>query len=326
MIVRPSDVEEFTTHVLGRDRDAAVGQALRLLDQGVPATEILIHLVGGAQLEVGERWHANRISVADEHAATAVADSVVGVLNAQPEVGTATGPRLVVACAEGEWHVLPARLTADVLRLAGCDVTFLGGSLPPAHLGRFLEGDRPDLLAISVSTALAFEGAALCAEVARVAGVPTLMGGRALGPDDRRARVLGADLWAADASAAVELVGAPLPPAGAEATADIGTTMALAVRRSPIVEHAADQLARSFPDLGRYDDAQRARTREDLDYIMRFAEASILVRDPRVFEEFLAWLATLLHVRGVAPSALPLSLAALRDAAPEVELLVSAAR
>jgi methanogenic corrinoid protein MtbC1 len=44
----------------------------------------------------------------------------------------------VVTCAEGEWHSLPARMVAEVLRLHGWQVTFLGASTPADHLRRLL--------------------------------------------------------------------------------------------------------------------------------------------------------------------------------------------
>src|SRR3712207_7094162 len=37
---------------------------------------------------------------------------------------------VVVACLDGEWHALAARIVAEVLRVHGWRVTFLGASVP----------------------------------------------------------------------------------------------------------------------------------------------------------------------------------------------------
>lgn len=325
MTVTPVDRRAFLSHLLSRDRKQALAVAMRLADDGTPLAEILTQLVAAAQVEVGERWHANDISVADEHAATAVADHVVAVVTAQSGAVEGGGRRVVVACAEGEWHVLPARITAEVLRAAGCDVTFLGGSLPPTHLRTFLETDRPDVVALSVSTALAFAGALSSIEVSHSAGVPVIVGGRALGRDARRADALGADLWASDAPTAARVVADALPSHLKTANADLGEALALSLRRDDIVRIAYSRLISTVPGFSRYDDSQRARTREDLGYIMQFVEAAVLVRDPSVFDEFLQWLEPLLSARGVPSVALARSLAAIREAAPDVALLASAA-
>jgi methanogenic corrinoid protein MtbC1 len=328
MSIAPARVEEFTEQVACRDLGGATRLALRLADEGAPVADLLGGLVSAAQIEVGERWHRNQINVADEHAATAVSDAVVTVLTAtaSPPV---TGPEVVVVCAENEWHLLAARLTAEVLRADGCAVTFLGGSVPAVHLAGFLQGARPDVLAVSCSTPLALLGVLSCAQVAHDLGIPVIAGGRALGSDERRARVLGADLWAPDAATGAELLRDPLPAANRIPTADVGGAMEIALHREAMVDKAMADLAVRFPGFGRFDDAQRDRTREDFAYILRFAEAAVLTGDGRLFAEFVDWLDRLLAARGLPPSVLNLSLEILTDTAvslPAVTSLLTSAQ
>ncbi|MDI5974696.1 cobalamin-binding protein, partial [Amycolatopsis magusensis] len=62
---------------------------------------------------VGLEWAANRLSVAQEHAATAINDRVIAAaVHSRPRPRAVLG-RVTVACVDGEWHALPARLLAE---------------------------------------------------------------------------------------------------------------------------------------------------------------------------------------------------------------------
>ncbi|SRR6266487_2259805 len=135
--ITAADVERFVEYLARRDRRAATRQALGLLEAGVGVQELILGLLGPAQAEVGRRWEANQWSVADEHAATAIADAVLGALSWRTDAAGDQG-RVVVTCAEGEWHSLPARMAAELLRVHGWQVTFLGASTPADHLRRFV--------------------------------------------------------------------------------------------------------------------------------------------------------------------------------------------
>src|SRR6476660_9580772 len=127
----------------------AVTFSLELLDRGVTALEVLLKLVAASQAEAGSRWAGNRWSVAQEHAATHVNEQVVAAVAAHTRKTPPTAGRILVACVDGEWHSLPARLFAEVTRLHGWEVRFLGASVPGPHLVSYLHQHDP--LAVAVS-------------------------------------------------------------------------------------------------------------------------------------------------------------------------------
>jgi len=320
-------IEQFLGYLITRDARACVDVAVALADEGVPVPEVLTGVVGPAMVEIGDRWLRNELTVADEHAATAIADTVVSVLTATGPQTSAAPPVVTVACAEGEWHTMPPRLLAGVLRAEGFDVTFLGPSMPPAHLAKFLEQSRPDVLGISCSTPLTFAGVLSCVAVAHDAGIPVLVGGRAFGTDDLRARVLGADLWAFSGPAAAGLLRQPLGQELNEPSADVGAAGELLSEQDNVVAAAMGELSHRFGVVARFDDFQRTRTSEDFAFIVQFAAAAILTGDPRLFDDFLAWLDQLLLARGLPPETVVASLDAIRAAgapAPMAQLLQGA--
>ena len=315
MQITAAQVERFVDALARRDRKAAVRQALGLLEAGTPIQDIVQDLLARSQAEVGRRWETNQWSVADEHAATAITDAVLGVLAWRIEAAE-DQDHVVVTCAEGEWHSLPARMAAEVLRLHGWEVTFLGASTPADHLRRFVAEVDTFGVVVSCSVPIFLGGALRSVQAAQSAGVPVLVGGRGLGPDELRARRLGADGWAPDPVAAADLLGSwrqQAPAVGRRPAGMLDTEpLELEAVRPELVEAAMGELFLRFPPLAGYSEAQLSRSREDLGYILQFLEAALLTDDQRIFlDEFLPWLTRVLTSRGLPAAVVAVGLEAL---------------
>ncbi|MFG3660910.1 B12-binding domain-containing protein [Streptomyces sp. NPDC047706] len=94
--------------VRAADEYSAVDVVADALAAGLDAEAVLLDVIGAVQHKVGIEWAANRMSVADEHAATAINDRVIATLPTR-RPATSRG-RITVACVDQEWHALPARL------------------------------------------------------------------------------------------------------------------------------------------------------------------------------------------------------------------------
>jgi methanogenic corrinoid protein MtbC1 len=140
---------------LGRgDRSAALGQVRSLRAEGHDVPDLISHLLGPAQLRVGELWVADTWSVAQEHAATAISEAVLTTLAVEREQQTrepAGGPRVVVSCVEQEWHALPALMLAEHLRGEGYDVSYLGANSSAQGLVRHVHELGPSAVLLSCS-------------------------------------------------------------------------------------------------------------------------------------------------------------------------------
>ena len=153
------------------------------LEAGVPVRDIVLDVLQPAQYEIGRLWQENRISVAQEHLATAITQLVMAHLYPHLPRAAATGKRALVACVEGELHDMGARVTADFLEMSGYEVRYLGASVPTESLVAMVERERPDLLALS--TTIPTHVPALQDAVRRVCAathgrLPIMVGGGAL--------------------------------------------------------------------------------------------------------------------------------------------------
>ncbi|MFE4580723.1 cobalamin B12-binding domain-containing protein [Streptomyces chartreusis] len=302
---------------------------------GLAAETVLLEVIGAVQHRVGVEWAANRMSVVEEHAATAINDRVIAALSAD-RPATFLG-RVTVACVDKEWHALPARLLAETLRLRGWQVGYLGAQVPTAHLVGHVHRTGADTVCLSaaLSTRLPMAHAAITA--VQAVGTPVMVGGLAFGADGRWARQLGADAWAPEARAAADRLAAgplPRPRAPHQAVDDLphlsDQEFTLVTRTSrTLVRETLQGLEQRFPAMSGYDDDQRERTAEDLAHIVEFLAAALYVDDEDLFTHFLTWTGEILTARSVpARSLLPaLDLLAeqLRDF-PRARGIIAAAR
>src|SRR5690606_538709 len=98
--------------------------------------------------ELGRLWQENRLSVAEEHLATAITQSAMLRLYAGLDIPESDGPLLIAACAETERHEIGLRMLCDLLETEGWDTVFLGPSVPTESLVEMIQARRPDVVAL----------------------------------------------------------------------------------------------------------------------------------------------------------------------------------
>jgi methanogenic corrinoid protein MtbC1 len=130
----------------------AEGDARHLLHEallrGLEWRELYLHLLTPALRQIGDGWQAGRLSVGDEHQASAIVVRLMARVfpGAAPR---AQAPTVVVACVAGNRHEIGARMAADFFAAAGWRVRYLGADTPTADLTR--EGSGARVVALSAS-------------------------------------------------------------------------------------------------------------------------------------------------------------------------------
>ncbi|PSM41130.1 cobalamin-binding protein [Streptomyces dioscori] len=283
---------------------------------------VLLELIAPAQERVGLAWAADDITVAQEHAATAISERCVAAVadaTAPALAGRSVG-RVVVSCVDGEWHSLPARLVGEVLRLRGWRVDQLGAQVPTEHLVAYARRTRAQAVLLSSSIPTLLPGAHNAISSCQAAGIPVLAGGAAFGPQGRYARLMRAE-WAKDAPDAATLLGRRPTPPGAHAArlpdldlphlADQEYTMVRRTRLQLVKQTLAD-VEEGFPETRHYSERQLERTVEDIDFIVSHLATALYVDDPDLFTTFITWTADILAARDIPPRCLLPALDSLR--------------
>jgi methanogenic corrinoid protein MtbC1 len=148
----------FLDALLARDSARARRAVDAALADGAEIPDVYLEVLAPALVEIGHRWAVGELNVAEEHYATAVAQSVLDVLSARLLRPPRDGRLAVVSGTPDEQHALGTRMVADFLEADGWEALLLGPGSPAQDLVELVDLERPDLVALSTSTAGALPG------------------------------------------------------------------------------------------------------------------------------------------------------------------------
>jgi methanogenic corrinoid protein MtbC1 len=138
-------------------------------------------LVQRSLYDVGTLWEQGRVSVATEHLATAITESLLNLvyprLFSQPRIGKTA----VVSCAANEYHQIGGKMVADIFELHGWRGYFLGANTPAPGLLDLIREKRPDVVTLSLTVYFNLETLLQTAAAVRkeFPTLPILVGGQA---------------------------------------------------------------------------------------------------------------------------------------------------
>ncbi|OBF25917.1 cobalamin-dependent protein [Mycobacterium sp. ACS4331] len=299
----PEELDDYEAAVAASDRPRVVALVDRMLDEGMAPVAVLTDVVAASQRVIGQRWERGEWSVAQEHAATAMAMAATEVVARRVADAPVTRGQVIVTCAEREWHWLPAAIIGCVLRAAGWQTTPLGPATSPMRLSQYIQDVGPEAVAVSCSVLGAVPTTRRFIEASTSAGVPVVVGGPAFGGDAVRAEALGATAWAADAQGAVAVMEAlpvvvssvpPLPEGPAQEQG------ALELAHADLVDRVIRQWSVTAGDASNpVETALRAVARDAVPQTLHAVSAALLTGDPRPVSETATWMGALLAHRDV---------------------------
>lgn len=181
MALAESVYRDFLMHLLAGHKLECTRLVERLLASPMSLKDIYEKLFRRALYEIGELWERHKISVATEHLASAVVETLLNHVYASLVDNPGSSRTLLATCIEGEQHQIGIKMVADVFELHGWNVQFLGANTPRADFLAFVRDQKPDMVAISVSLSQNFPNleALLASFRTEFPTVPVMVGGQA---------------------------------------------------------------------------------------------------------------------------------------------------
>ena len=160
--------------------------AERVIEEALAAdflpTRLYLEVLLPVQMEIGERWHEGKVSIAQEHVATQITLDIMSRLRSILKSRTKLGLRAAVMSVIGDSHTVGAQAVADFLAMDGWEVDFLGGNTPTDEAARYVAERGSSLVCISVSMEGSIpEGAKLVEKLKKITPTPKIIvGGHSL--------------------------------------------------------------------------------------------------------------------------------------------------
>lgn len=189
--------------LLDGNRMGATKTVLDTMGGETSLVDVGVGVIQPAMYEIGALWQRNRITVAQEHLATAITQNAMARAFADADFAAPQNRKALFACVPANHHGLGLRMVSDAFEVAGWDVQFLGADVPARDLLTQVGLWQPELLGLSLSLPGHIKPARQLVQQLRAelgTQCPAILaGGLASNQAEGLWRAVGADLWAANA-------------------------------------------------------------------------------------------------------------------------------
>lgn len=145
------EMREYSDHLMeGRRRDARQ-VVMRMVESGTSIKDIYLQILQPAMYWIGWLWQNKKVSVAQEHYATAATSLIMAELYSQVAETPRIGRSMVATSVSGELHEMGIRMVADIFEMEGWNTYFLGASTPKEGVLDMVRSQQVDVLAVSAT-------------------------------------------------------------------------------------------------------------------------------------------------------------------------------
>lgn len=129
---------------------------------------------------IGEEWADGTISIATEHVASNIAQTLVKIIMEQV-TGSGKKKKILICVPLGEEHHLGCDVLETYLSIKGFKVYNMGVSMPTESILNFIDNNKPDIVLISITLEDNLSaGQRLTRKIKDHSNIPILIGGYAL--------------------------------------------------------------------------------------------------------------------------------------------------
>ncbi len=286
----------------GREADRVVTAAL---DRHLSPQRIYLDIFQPTAYAVGQLWQRNKVSVAQEHLATAIVERQMGELHPLFRPAALTRARtLVLGCVPDEWHRVGARMVADFFEADGWSVHYLGANAPIKDLVGITRESGADLVGLSAEMLFNLPKVAELVRAldgAGLSGIPVIAGGMPFITQLGLAPALSLQGSADNAELAVSLanqiVGAGPAPAAPPPEAAAAAAAALRQAHAQIVAAATARCVAAG-------DTDTDLIIAGYGYVLRMLEAALVAGSPKLLDAQVSWANERQPHDGVTPAQL----------------------
>jgi len=130
--------------------------------------------------DIGEDWAKNKISIATEHVASNIAQTLVKIIM-DGVSGSANKKKILICVPVGEEHHLGCDVLETYLSIKGYKVYNIGTTIPAESIISFIKNNKPDIVFISITLPdNILAGQRLVRKIYDEYKIPILIGGYAL--------------------------------------------------------------------------------------------------------------------------------------------------
>ena len=142
-------LDKYSKFIYEGDKISAIKLFTDISRSDIEIKDIYRYILQPFQLELGNLWHENKITVAQEHFATAVSQVAMSLLY-ERIFATPKNKRVFLGtCVQGELHEFGIRMICDYMEYCGWNTYYLGANMSHNGIIKMVNEKKPDIITIS---------------------------------------------------------------------------------------------------------------------------------------------------------------------------------
>ncbi len=147
-MIKQNTLARYLEPLLRGDRKACRAVIEEILQSGVPANSVYVHVIWPIMIEIENLLRTDKITKTQEHLATRINRTIVDQLQNKLPRRPEKNKKIVICCAANELQELGAQMMVDMFESNGWEIRFLGGGLTNDDILAFVNEYAPDILLI----------------------------------------------------------------------------------------------------------------------------------------------------------------------------------
>jgi methanogenic corrinoid protein MtbC1 len=144
------------------------------------ASDFFDKILKQVMYDIGEDWANNKISIATEHVASNIAQTLVKIIMDSVS-GSSNKKKILICVPLGEEHHLGCDVLETYLSIKGFKVYNIGTSIPTESIISFIDNNKPDMVFVSITLPDNISaGQRLVRKINDECKIPILIGGYAM--------------------------------------------------------------------------------------------------------------------------------------------------
>lgn len=143
---------EYFNAIVHGNSEAAMASVTESMRIGMSLEDIYTEIFQDSMCKVGEMYEAEKISVADEHVASAITERMMSMVSSRYAPANIHGKLALLGSVAGNNHFLGIRMVADFLHLQGWRCLFMGANVPSSSFVDMIRTKKPALSLVSAAT------------------------------------------------------------------------------------------------------------------------------------------------------------------------------
>ncbi|MBU3113252.1 cobalamin B12-binding domain-containing protein [Clostridium lacusfryxellense] len=193
-------LNKYSEFIYAGNKISAIKLFTDISRSDIEIKDIYRYILQPFQLELGQLWHENKITVAQEHFATAISQVAMSLLYERIFSTPKNKKVFLGTCVQGELHEFGIRMICDYMEYCGWNTYYLGANMSHHGIIKMINEKKPDIITISCSMTFNISKVLDLIEAIKDSGIstPITVGGYPFNMDKSLWKKIGADASSSD--------------------------------------------------------------------------------------------------------------------------------